>query len=317
MSSFYFLCQQTTIFFVPLMIVALGALFSERSGVLNIALEGVMIFGGFWGILFVSQFQNRMPPGLCLFIAILISILMGMILTLFHAFASINLKADQTISSTALNTFATAFCIFFARVVQQVEQVTFKNTFRIERVPILGDIPFIGPILFQNAYVTTYLGFAILLGSSFLLYKTRFGLQLRSCGENPQAADSVGINVYKMRYIGVLISGALGGLGGLVYIIPSTTMFNSSVAGYGFLSMTVLVFGQWKPRRIFFAALFFGLTKTIAAAYSGIPFLMQLGIPDVIYKMLPYTATLIVLTVTSKSAPGPAAAGVPYDKSAR
>ncbi len=317
MSSFYFLCQQTMIFFVPLMIVALGELFSERAGVLNIALEGVMIFGGFWGILFVSSFQGGMPAWLCLLVAILISMAAGMLLTLLHAFASIHLKADQTISSTALNTFAAAFCIFFARVVQQVEQVSFKNTFRIDEVPLLGKIPFLGPILFQNVYITTYLGIAILLITSYVLYKTRFGLRLRSCGENPQAADSVGIDVYKMRYTGVLISGALGGLGGLVYIIPSTTMFNSSVAGYGFLALTVLVFGQWKPRRIFLAALFFGLTKTIAAAYSGIPFLLGLGIPDVVYKMLPYVATLVVLTVTSKSSPGPAAAGAPYDKGAR
>ena len=317
MNSFYFLCQQTMIFFVPLMVVALGELFSERSGVLNIALEGIMVFGGFWGILFVSKFQASMPVWLCLAAAILISMAMGMLLSLLHAFASINLKADQTISSTALNTFSTAFCIFFARVVQEVEQVSFKNTFRIDKIPLLGDIPVIGPMLFQNAYITTYLGVAILLISSYVLYKTRFGLRLRSCGENPQAADSVGIDVYRMRYTGVLLSGALGGLGGLIYIIPSTTMVNSTVAGYGFLALTVLVFGQWKPSRIFFAALFFGLTKTIAAAYSGIPFLLGLGIPDTIYKMLPYIATLLVLTITSSRSPGPAAAGVPYDKGAR
>lgn len=195
--------------------------------------------------------------------------------------------------------------------------MSFKNTFRIDKIPLLGDIPVIGPMLFQNAYITTYLGVAILLISSYVLYKTRFGLRLRSCGENPQAADSVGIDVYRMRYTGVLLSGALGGLGGLIYIIPSTTMFNSTVAGYGFLALTVLVFGQWKPSRIFFAALFFGLTKTIAAAYSGIPFLLGLGIPDTIYKMLPYIATLLVLTITSSRSPGPAAAGVPYDKGAR
>lgn len=317
MNSFIFLIQQTMIFFVPLMIVALGAMYSERSGVLNIALEGIMVFGAFWGIMFVSIFQGSMPSGLVLLIAIIISMVAGLILSAFHAFASINLKADQTISSTALNTFAAAFCIFFARVVQQVEHVSFKNTFRISKVPVFGDIPFIGPAFFQNVYVTTFLGIIILFITSFVLYKTKFGLRLRSCGENPQAADSVGINVYKMRYTGVLISGALGGLGGLIYVIPTTTSFNSTVAGYGFLAMTVLVFGQWKPGRIFLAALFFGLTKTIGAAYSGIPFLYKLGIPDTVYKMLPYIATLLVLIFASKRSPGPAAAGQPYDKGAR
>lgn len=317
MSSLVFLLQQTMIFFVPLMIVALGAMYSERSGVLNIALEGIMVFGAFWGILFINIFQKRIPSGWLLFLAILISMVMGMLLSVLHAFASINLKADQTISSTALNTFATAFCIFFARVVQGVEQINFKNTFRISKIPLLGDIPLIGPAFFQNVYVTTFLGILILFLSSFIIYRTKFGLRLRACGENPQAADSVGINVYKMRYTGVLISGALGGLGGLVYVIPTTTMFNSTVAGYGFLAMTVLVFGQWKPYRIFLAALFFGLTKTIGAAYSGIPFLYKLGIPDTVYKMLPYVATLLVLSFASNRSPGPAAAGQPYDKGAR
>lgn len=317
MSTLYFVGQQTMIFFIPLMIVALGELFSEHGGVLNIALEGVMVFGGFWGILFVSGFQSSMPAWLCLLIAIIISMVAGVFISLFHAFASINLKADQTISATAINTFATAFCIFFARVVQNVEQITFKNTFRIAKVPLLNKIPIIGPILFENAYVTTYIGFVILIATWFVLYKTRFGLRLRSCGENPQASDSVGINVAKMRYAGVIISGALGGLGGLVFIIPSSTMFNSTVGGYGFLALSVLVFGQWKPKKIMLAALFFGFTKTIGAAYSGIPFLLKLGIPDFVYKILPYVATLIVLCLASKNSASPAAAGVPYDKGSR
>lgn len=317
MSSVYFLGQQTLIFFVPLMVVALGAMFSERSGVLNIALEGIMVFGGFWGILFVSKFQAFMSAPVCLMMAILISMIAGMALSMLHAFASINIKAEQTISGTAINTFATAFCIFFARVVQGVEQISFKNTFRIAEVPLLSKIPIIGPILFQKVYLTTYLGILILLISSYVIYRTRFGLRLRSCGENPQAADSMGINVYKMRYTGVLISGALAGLGGLIYILPTTTMFNSSVAGYGFLALSVLVFGQWNPKKICFAALFFGLCKTVGAAYSGIPFLQGVPIPDNFYKMLPYVATLLVLTLSSKRSPGPAAAGQPYEKGAR
>lgn len=313
----YFLFQQTLIFFIPLLVVALGDLFSERSGVLNIALEGIMVFGAFAGILFIRLTQDTMAPWLCLTIAILLSMAAGMLLSVLHAFASIHLKAEQTISSTAINTFAAAFCIFYARVMLGSEKIVFKNTFRIEKVPVLGDIPVIGPILFQKAYVTTYLGILILLITAFVLYRTRLGLRLRSCGENPQAADSVGISVYKMRYTGVLISGALAGLGGLIFILPTTTTYSASVSGYGFLAMSVVVFGQWKPGGICLAALFFGITKTIAAAYSVVPFLYSLGIPEAFFKMLPYVATLVVLAFSTKRSNAPAVAGTPYDKSKR
>jgi len=171
--------------------------------------------------------------------------------------------------------------------------------------------------LFQNTYITTYLGIAILLAAAFVLYKTRFGLRLRACGEHPQAADSVGVNVYKIRYAGVAISGALGGLGGLVFVVPTSTNFNATVAGYGFLALAVLIFGQWKPLRILFAAFFFGLMKTVAASYSGLSFLQNLPIPSDIYKMIPYIATLIVLAFTSKNSQAPRASGVPYDKGSR
>lgn len=234
-------------------------------------------------------------------------------------YAAVNLRSDQTIGGTALNMIAPAFAIYMARMLQEngVQQVQFNNTFRIEKVPVLGDIPVLGPLLFQNAYITTYLGLAILLVSVIVLYRTRFGLRLRSCGEHPQAADSVGISVYKMRYAGVMISGMLAGLGGLVFVVPTSTNFNATVAGYGFLALAVLIFGQWKPLRIFFAALFFGLMKTIASAYSGIPFLKDLSIRSDIYKMIPYIATLIVLAFTSKNSQAPRASGVPYDKGGR
>ncbi len=227
------------------------------------------------------------------------------------------MKADQTISGTALNMFAPAFAIFVARVIQGVQQIQFNNTFRIESVPVLGRIPFLGPLLFQNTYVTTYLGILILIVSTVVLYRTRFGLRLRSCGEHPQAADAAGINVYRMQYAGVLISGVLGGLGGLVFVVPTSTNFNADVAGYGFLALAVLIFGQWKPVRIMWASLFFGLMKAVAAAYSGIPFLAATGIPSYVYKMIPYIATLIVLIFTSKNSQAPRASGVPYDKGQR
>ena len=204
MNSFYFLCQQTMIFFVPLMVVALGELFSERSGVLNIALEGIMTMGAFTGILFLNLTGGKMSGQTQLILAILISTATGAAFAFFHAYAAINMKADQTISGTALNMFAPAFAIFVARVIQGVQQIQFNNTFRIESVPVLGKIPFFGPLLFQNTYITTYLGILILVVSTLVLYRTRFGLRLRSCGEHPQAADAAGINVYRMQYAGAV-----------------------------------------------------------------------------------------------------------------
>lgn len=317
METIYFLVQQTMLFSIPLLLVALGGMFSERSGVVNIALEGIMIIGAFTGIFFISRFGNLFSPTTTLFIAIIISALSGLIFSLLHAYASINMSADQVISGTALNIFAPAFAIYVTRAIQVVQQISFVNNFRIESVPVLGNIPIIGNLLFKNAYITTYLGFIILALSWFALYKTRFGLRLRSCGEHPQAADSVGINVYKMRYFGVAISGALAGIGGLVFVIPTSTNFNATVAGYGFLALAVLIFGQWKPIRILYAAFFFGLMKTLASAYSGIPILANLPISNSVYKMIPYITTIIVLAFTSKNSQAPKASGLPYDKSVR
>ena len=319
MNDFYFLFSQTMIFTIPLLIVALGAMFSERSGVVNIGLEGIMIMGAFSSILFINMMQDVMSGQLLLILALIVSMITGLVYSIFHAYASINMNADQVISGTALNMFAPAFTVFVARMIQKqgVQQIPFKNTFRIEKVPVLGDIPVLGDLFFQNTYITTFLGFAILLISSLVLYKTRFGLRLRACGEHPQAADSVGIKVRRMRYAGVLISGALGGIGGLVFVIPTSTNFNATVAGYGFLALAVLIFGQWKPRRIFVVALFFGFLKTISAAYSGISFLEGIEIPSVVYKIIPFAVTLLVLAFSSKKSQAPKAAGVPYDQGLR
>jgi simple sugar transport system permease protein len=273
--------------------------------------------GAFTGILFINVVQQIIPGQPVLLMAVLVSAMTGVAVSLLHAYASINMKADQIISGTAINMLAPAISIYIARMIRTVQQIPFENQFRIEKAPVLGDIPLIGPLLFRNTYLTTYIGFLILAAATVVLYKTRFGLRLRSCGEHPQAADSAGINVYRMRYAGVMISGALAGLGGLVFVIPTSTQFNAEVSGYGFLALAVLIFGQWKPMRILAAAFFFGLMKAISSSYSGISFMRAVPIPSYVYKMIPYIATLVVLAFSSRRSQAPRAEGIPYDKGRR
>jgi ABC-type uncharacterized transport system permease subunit len=317
MSTIYFLTQQTMFYSIPLLVVALGGMYSERSGVINIALEGIMVTGAFVSLFFMNRMQDQISGQTLLLLSLLVAAGSGMLFASFHAYASVFHNANQVISGTALNLFAPAFAIFTARMIIGVQQVTFINQYRIRAVPILSEIPVLGPMFFRNTYITTYIGFAILLIAAFFLLKTRFGLRLRACGEHPQAADAAGVKVRLMRLSGVLISGALAGMGGLILMVPVTTAFNGTVSGFGFLALAVLIFGQWRPRRILFAAFFFGLMQTIAAAYTGIPFLANLGIPSNVFKSIPYVATIIVLTFTSKRSAAPAALGEPYDAGKR
>jgi simple sugar transport system permease protein len=336
-STIYFIVQQSFFFIIPLLVVALGGMFSERSGIVNIALEGKMLLGAFVGILFVNRVQNGFIPFLAgldghllLLVALVVAACTGIIAALLHAYASINLNANQVISGVAINMLAPGFAMYTARILGGTQQVPYTNTFRIESVPLLGDIPVLGQLFFQNTYLTTYLGFLILGAAVFVLYKTKFGLRLRACGEHPQAADSVGVNVFKIRYAGVLISGGLAGMGGLILVIPTMATFSASVAGYGFLALAVMIFGAWRPQRILLAAIFFGLMQVIASAHSGISFLISfqawLGntidwqIPSRFFSMIPYVATLVVLSITSNKATknaAPKAVGEPYDKGTR
>lgn len=319
MKDIFFLVQKMMQFGIPLLIVALAAVYSERSGVVNLALEGIMIIGAFSGVLFLYVMQrNQILSGYpLLFLALLVASLAGILYSALHAYASVSMYANQTISGTALNMFAPAMVVFVARAIVGVQQVPFKNEWRIRQVPFLADIPIIGPMFFQNTYITTLLGIIILVITQFVLYHTRFGLRLRSAGENPNATDAAGISVKKIRYAGVLISGALGGIGGLIYIIPVSTSFNGGVGGYGFLALAVLIFGQWKPLRVAMAALFFGLLQAIGSGYSGITFFKELGIPQVFYQIIPYLTTIIVLIFTSKNSAAPKASGEIYDKGKR
>ncbi|UAL47360.1 ABC transporter permease [Sutcliffiella horikoshii] len=303
------------IFTIPLLITALGALFSERSGVVNIGLEGLMVIGAFTGALVILNMQEMMPgQQKAIWIGLALATVMGLLFSLLHAFASINLHANQIISGTAINMIAAAITVFLARNITGSGNIQI-STLKPFNVPFLSDIPVIGSLLFTRTYATTWLVLAILLVSAFMLYKTPFGLRLRSCGEHPHAAEAAGISVSKMRYIGVMISGAFSGLGGAVFIVTTGGEFNGTVAGLGFLALASLIFGQWKPLGILAATLFFGFATTVANVSQVIPSLAV--IPPVFLKVFPYVVTLIALIVFSKSSQAPKAVGEPFDSGKR
>ena len=341
-----FLIRQTLIYAVPLMVVALAGIYAERSGIINLALEGLMIFGAFIGVLFVRVMQqmeifdaakaagNLFALQGFMFLAMLAAALVSSIFSLLLAFAAINLKADQTIGGTALNLMAPALVLFLIRIIANQNTLQMytgdsaswfmikKSHFGYGRSEEMG---FLGDTFLNKVYLATYICILIYVVLSVILYRTKFGLRLRACGENPQAADSLGINVYKMRYSGVLISGALAGMGGFVYAMTTANCSsNGDVAGFGFLALAVMIFGNWKPLNTAGAALLFGLFKCIAASYSsldingdGIYLLKELNLNANFYRLLPYLITLIVLAFTSKNSRAPKAEGVPYDKGSR
>ncbi len=313
------LIQYTLLYASVLILVALGGCFSEHSGVINLGLEGIMVMGALGGTLtmrFLAASYPSAPAIVIILLVILVSVLAGLLYSVLLGVACISFKADQTIIGTALNILGTAAATVIVKAIN-----TSKNPDNVSSV-----VEYIKP---KQAFVVNLGGFefnwfmlvaAVLLVASYItLYKTRFGLRLMACGEHPQAADSVGINVYKMRYAGVLISGALGGLGGIIYVTcgVSEWKFEYGVAGFGFLALAVMIFGQWKPTRIALAGLLFGLFRALSNVYSGIDILASLNIPSAIYNMMPYIISLLVLALTSKKSRAPKAEGVPYDKGSR
>ena len=334
-----FLIQQTLIYAVPLMIIALAGVFAERSGIINLALEGIMIFGAFWGVLFVNLMQksgtfakeNAMAL-MCL--AMLVSALSGVLFSLLLSFASVNLKANQTVTGTALNMLSPALVLFLINIITNQNVLSMAegdaSSWFMIRKKSLGfdpssDYGFLLETFFFKNYPADYICIALFIVLSVILYKTRFGLRLRASGENPHAADSLGISVRKMRYLGTGISGALAALGGFVFMLTTANCSaTGDVAGFGFLALAVMIFGNWKPIPIALTSVLFGLFKCIAAAYStldlngdGRYLLAEIGISTSFYRMLPYLITLVVLAFTSKNSRAPKAAGIPYDKSKR
>ena len=322
-----FLIQQTLVYTIPLLIVALAGVFAERSGIINIALDGIMIFGSFVGALAVYIMQTGDMFGgnsqIIYLVAMLVAALAGAIFSLLLSFSAINLKADQTIGGTALNMLAPAVTLLIVKIVSMQDRLTMPKA--------LGFIisnPDMGAALkpfFDKMFISTYIVIALFVVLSILLYKTKYGLRLRACGEHPQAADSVGINVAKMRYLGTTVSGALAGLGGYIYIATTASgTAEGTVAGMGFLALAIMIFGNWKPLGIALGSLLFGLLKCIGATYAsldingdGIYALKELGLPLYFYNLIPYVVVLLVLAFTSKKSRAPKAEGIPYDKGQR
>ncbi len=310
------LLQYTLIFASVLILVALGGCFSEHSGVINLGLEGVMIMGALGGALAMRYMPASSPAILMILVVVLAAILVGVLYSSLLAVASINFKADQTIVGTALNMLGTAAATVIVKAINTAanpDDVSSIIQYPVEKRAFLVNI---GSFEFSWFMLITVV---MLVAAYITLYKTKFGLRLMACGEHPQAADSVGINVYKMRWAGVLISGMLGGLGGIVFITAGVSewRFEYGVAGFGFLALAVMIFGQWKPTRIALAALLFGLFRALSNVYMGFNFLANLNIPSQVYNMMPYIISLIVLAFTSKKSRAPKAEGIPYDKGQR
>ena len=310
------LLQYTLIFASVLLLVALGGCFSEHSGVINIGLEGIMVMGALGGALMMKFLPAGTPAFVVVLLTVLASILLGMIYSLLLAVAAVNFKADQTLVGTAMNLLGTAAATVFVKAMNTAadpDNVSSTIQYLDGRKAFLVNI---GSFEFNWCMLLAVIALVI---AYVVLYKTRFGLRLCACGEHPQAADSVGINVYRMRYAGVLISGVLGGLGGIVYIIAGVSewKFENGVAGFGFLALAVMIFGQWKPTRIALAALLFGFFRALGNVYSGFDLLSSLNLPSSVYNMLPYIISLVVLAFTSQKSRAPKAEGIPYDKGQR
>ena len=310
------LIQYTLVFASVLALVALGGCFAEHSGVINLGLEGIMVIGALGGALMMRYAPDGMAAFPLIMLVLIAATVFGVAYSSLLGVACINFKANQTIVGTALNMLGTAAATVIVKAINTAanpDDVSSTIQYVDEKKAFLVNI---GNFEFSWFMVIAVIG---VVAAYVVLYKTKFGLRLMACGEHPQAADSVGINVYKMRWAGVLISGMYGGLGGICYILSGVSewKFENGVAGFGFLALAVMIFGQWKPSRIAMAALIFGFFRALSNVYFGFPLLVSLEIPGSIYNMLPYIICLIVLAFTSKKSRAPKAEGIPYDKGQR
>ena len=319
MSDFILIMQKTIIYAIPLLIVALGGIFAERSGIINLALEGEMIFGAFIGALFVYFIQKAgwlAGHTQAMFIlAILVSGISGALFSMLLSFGAVKLKADQTILGTALNLLAPAIvCTVCLVFFNQEKLVMNPMPIYVINTEVTGLLA----ILFNKVYLSTYVALFLFVIFAVWLYKSKVGTHIRACGEHPQAADSVGINVYNMRYLGTSISGFLAGVGGYAYIATcSAGTAESTIGGMGFLALAIMIFGNWNPVGVFFGSLLFGFLKCIGPLSNTIPFLKNLNLDFYFYNILPFVIVLIVLIIFRNKSGCPKAEGIPYDKGKR
>ncbi|WP_410501473.1 ABC transporter permease [Exiguobacterium acetylicum] len=300
----------------PLIIAALGGIFSERSGVVNIALEGLMVMGAFTGVVTALTLSKMGLGAASPWLAMLIAIVVGAVFSLFLAIPAILFRADQTVLGVAINLLSVGLAIFLVRALYEKGQTdSIPNRISKENVPFLSDIPVL-KMFFANVYYTSYIAIVLAFVAWYIIFKTPFGLRLRSVGEHPMAADTMGINVTKMRFIGVMISGGFGGLAGAVYATSISLNFSvTTILGQGFLAIAAMIFGKWNPLGAMGAALFFGFAQAISIIGQQLPLLDQ--IPQVYLLIAPYLLTILALAGVVGRADAPKAVGIPYIKGKR
>ncbi len=303
----------TMIYATPIIIAGLGGLMSERSGIVNIALEGIMMIGGFAAGTFVVILAPHTGDTMTPILSILLAALFGAIFSILHAFVSVNLKADQVILGTALNLLAAGLTVFLSQIIfKQQRTPNFTKGFTKQTFETLSQIPILGKIFFTNIYKTVFIGFILVFVVWYLVYRTRFGLRLRASGENPHALASMGVSVKKMRYIGVISSGALAGLAGGIMVLTQGTQYTAaSIHGTGFIALAALIFGKWNPLGVLGASLFFAFSQVLAIFATSISFLE--GIPTEVFSAFPYILTVIALVIFSGKNSAPKAVGEIYD----
>lgn len=313
--------HNTIVYSSPLILAALGGAFSERSGVVNIGLEGLMIIGAFISAIsaiWIGESTDLVWLGVVApWIGLLLALIIGMVFALPHAVASITFKADQVVSGVALNLLAFGLSVFLLKKLFDgaAQTTTIQHKFKKVGIPLLEDIPYLGKALFY-AYPTSYLAFGIVALAAFIFFKTPFGLRLRSVGEHPKAADTMGIPVIRMRYIAVMISGGLAAMGGALLPLTITSNFtHSTISGQGFIALAALIFGKWHPVGAMAAALFFGAAQALAAVGQVLG--MTKVIPADFLQMVPYILTILALAGFVGRAEAPKAIGKPYEKGER
>ena len=306
--------SSTLVYSAPLIFTALGGTFSENSGIVNVGLEGIMTMGAFTSIVFNLSFASTFGAATP-WLGALLGGIVGIIFSLLHAVATVNWRADHVISGTVLNLMAAPLAVFLVKAIYNKGQTeNINQNFGYFSFPGLANIPVIGPIFFKNTSAPAWVAIILSIFLYWVLYKTRFGLRLRSSGENPQAADTLGINVYKMRYAGVLISGFLGGIGGAVFAEAIAGNFSvSTIAGQGFMALAAMIFGRYNPIGAMLSSLFFGFAQSLSIIGDQIPGISSL--PSVYLQIAPYVLTIIVLVIFFGKTVGPAADGQNYIKS--